>query len=127
MRAGLQLSFEFLIYTALSIAALAVATGLFVYSSQASSAVSSREYLEQLAALLNSNMGYQHSTFYAFVPRAVCNSSVAGTEISSRFGNFSLNGRVSVPAGMLCGVSGKVDRLNMSRQYNGTYYITVSG
>ena len=121
-----QVSFEFLIYTALSVAAMAAAAGIFAYANQASSAMESRGFLEQLVAALNSNMAYQSSTFSAYVPAAACNSTISGSSITGRLGTFQLAGRLEVQPNGLCAASGRVASMSMSMMYNGTHYLSVS-
>ncbi len=119
----LQLSLEFVLYTALAAASAASAISMFVY---AKGSIAEREggvYLEELSALINANMAYSNSTFYAFVPRGLCGAPAGGSNGSGAYsGADSVDGNLTIQPS-LCGSGGGIARLRLVRLFNGTYLL----
>lgn len=113
----LQLSFEFLLY--LVVAGISLASALAF-----GTAIASREYaslsnysMEQFASLINENLEFYSSSFYAYVPRQACNSS-ALSERDMLYASVSFSNAV-------CLGSGRIEHLELQSYGNGTYVLGV--
>jgi len=116
-----QLSFEFLLYTIVSGISLAVTLGIFLHAQGMESDMGTRSYIEELVALINANMAYGSSGFSAYVPRALCNATVAGVYLNTAFGSFALSNPLNIEGNVLCPSSSGVEQVKMTYAYNGTY------
>jgi hypothetical protein len=117
-----QLSFEFLVYVAVSGASLAVMLGLFARSQAVQSNIRAASYTEELIASINANMAYSSSSFSAYVPEGLCGAAVANDALVTSFGSFTLNNPLIIAGNALCPGQG-IERLGMTEEYNGTYVL----
>lgn len=122
MAAKGQLSFEFLLYIAVSAAALVTVFSIYGASGAMQKAASAGVYMQELAASINGNMAYQSSSFYAYVPRNICNLTSGAMPISAIYG-FPLVGGLSVGNGV-CTNSGGIEKLQLTMAANGTYSLS---
>jgi hypothetical protein len=110
-----QLSVEFMVYVAASLASLAVVlAGFGVYSSIASN-YNNNTYINSFYSALYSNMVYDYSTFTALIPPSLCNNTTY---------HSLLNGSIIV-ANSVCASAGTVKKLLLERNSNNTFYISV--
>jgi hypothetical protein len=119
-----QLSFEFLVYVAVSGASLALMLGMFARSQAAQSNIRAAAYTGELAASINANMAYGSSSFSAYVPEGLCGAAVVDGTLVTRFGNFTLDGPLMISRNALCPGQG-IERLSMAEEYNGTYVLQL--
>lgn len=122
---GAQLSFEFLVYVAVSSASLAVMLGMFARSQAVQDSMRAASYTEELVASINANMAYSSSSFSAYVPKGLCGAVAIGGTLVTGFGNFTLNNPIELEGNALCSGPG-VARLGMTEGYNGTYLLRVN-
>lgn len=115
----LQLSFEFMLYLVVGSVSLTAALAFTVTAFSKESASASTYSMEQFASIVNSNTGYYSSQFYAYVPKAVCNSSYLDES-----GFFDARVEVS---NSLCSASGRILRLESDYIGNGTYILNTLG
>jgi len=118
-----QLSFEFLVYLAISMVALS--TSLLTYVHFKNSNETPLIYTEELLAQINNNMIYQGSTFRSYVPGLICKASTHGRVLKIGANSFALEGNLTI-SNTVCSLSGSVETLTLSYSYNGTY-ILVGG
>ncbi|MEM0150070.1 MAG: hypothetical protein QXW10_04195, partial [Candidatus Micrarchaeaceae archaeon] len=107
-----QLSFEFMVYTAIAIASISVSLSIYMYSDRALLAKSSSALDEAFAASIEAHMVYYSSTFYVVVPDNACGAAAL------------------LPKGIrvdksLCNGSDGMAKVSLSRSLNGSY--TLSG
>ncbi|MCL5100318.1 MAG: hypothetical protein M1158_04375 [Candidatus Marsarchaeota archaeon] len=115
-----QASFEFMLYTAASVLALAAVLPLASHAyGPVAKAYSGMDY-GQLAAAINSNMQYSSSNFTAYVPGGLCGGH-ATMLASSLGGSLELDAPVEFSA-RVCASSGLAE-LSMAYAYNGTYVL----
>ena len=117
-----QLSFEFLVYVAVSGASLAVILGMFARSQAVQGDISSASYTEELVASIDANMAYSSSSFSAYVPEGLCGAAVVDDTLVTSFGNFTLNNPIEIEGNALCSGEG-IEQLAMAQEYNGTYVL----
>ena len=118
-----QLSFEFLIYMAVSGISLAVMLGMFIRAQSVQNSMNLRSYVEELAASINANMNYRSSSFSAYVPSNLCNATVVNGTLVTVQGSFQLDGQLELLGNALCQSTGSVEQLDMTETYNGTYQL----
>ncbi len=121
-----QLSLEFMLYTALVAASTVSAISIFLYVQSSQGARTSRAYTEELIALINANMAYESSAFYAVVPAGLCNGTLNGNEADAGAVGFSIDGNLTVLQSA-CGRQGGMEHLELSRLQNGTYALGGAG
>ncbi len=121
-----QLSLEFMLYTALVAASTVSAISVFLYVQGSQEARTSRAYAEELLALINANMAYDSSTFYAVVPSGLCSNTRNGSEINTSSGILSLDGNLTIQESA-CSRQGSMEHLKLSRLSNGTYALEGVG
>ncbi|MDE1868957.1 MAG: hypothetical protein KGH60_03265 [Candidatus Micrarchaeota archaeon] len=114
-----QLSFEFLIYIAVSAAALVAVFSIYEASGASQRAASTGIYMQELTASINGNMAYQSSSFYAYVPPGICNVTEGPMPVSAING-FALLGEIYIANG-ICTNSPGIERLSLSVNYRGGY------
>jgi len=115
-----QLSLEFMLYTALVAASTVSAIATFLYVQGSQGARVGRAYTEELVALINANMAYASSDFYAVVPSGLCNGTLRGDEINTNAGALRIDGNLTI-LGSACSGQGGMERLELARLPNGTY------
>ena len=116
-----QLSLEFLLYTVVSGISLAVTLGVFLHAQGAESGIGTRSYIEELVASINAGMAYSGSEFSAYVPKSLCNATVAGGRLNTASGSFALDGPLEIEGNALCPSASGIERIRMIYAYNGTY------
>lgn len=116
-----QVSLEFMLYLAVSVASLVLSLSLFApYYLQAGESGSAMG-LRDFAAELNNAMQYYSASFVAYVPAQVCSLNTSGMRLSGPSGSFPLDGSVAV-SNAICGTSG-LEALTMHRLSNGTFVV----
>lgn len=110
-----QMSFEFILYSAASIIALAVGLGMASSAAPRISATMNQAYTYGLLAEISSHLPYYNSTFVAYVPRSFCSYVASGAPPSD------LGAVVEVQNGSLC--SGSVERVSIAYR-DGSYSIS---
>ena len=121
-----QLSLEFLLYTALAAVSTLSAISLYLYVRGSQEVHTSRTYSEELVALINANMAYDKSTFYAVVPVELCNATLNGSEVSTDMGTFYMAGNLTIQKSA-CSGKGSMEHLSLERLFNGTYVLEGAG
>lgn len=94
MKTQMQISFEFMIYLAISLSSMLIGIAIFLHFHSSVSNISNRIYLEQFATLINENIGFQSSSFMAFVPNAICNKTLLDNIFNASNLNIAANGIV---------------------------------
>ncbi|MCL4389703.1 hypothetical protein M1397_03825 [Candidatus Marsarchaeota archaeon] len=117
-----QLSFEMLIYLGLSLASIAAAVYAYVYGRGAVSGAAATYSLEEFVAAVNSNAGFQSSSFYAYVPNGLCNASLLGNMLIYRNATYYFESNVSIAKGLLCAYG--FTTISTERLANGTILVT---
>lgn len=115
-----QLSLEFMLYTALAAASTVSAISVFLYVQGSQNARTGKAYAEELAALINANMAYENSDFYAVVPAELCNATLSGNEAYTSLGEFRIDGNLTILESA-CNGQGSMEHLKLARLFNGTY------
>lgn len=105
------MSFEFILYAAASIVALAVGLGMAASAAPRISAAMNQAYTYSLLADISAHMPYYNSTFVAYVPRSFCSYLSGG-------GSPDLGAVVEVQNWSMC--SGSVERVGLA--YRGGSY-----
>ena len=118
-----QLSFEFLVYIAVSAVSLAFALLIFSNGIAEINNVSNRAFVQQFVSSVNSNMWYGQSRFAAYLPGAICNAVVSNQNITYQNTTYYFDGNISTAGSGLCPYSNRIIVYNMTRLYNGTYLI----
>ncbi len=77
-KARMQLSFEFMVYIAVAISAIAAGLVMLMHFHSSTSSLSDEITLETFASLINNNIG-QTKTFHAFIPQGLCSAMSANT------------------------------------------------
>jgi hypothetical protein len=108
-----------MLYTALAAASTASAIALFLNVQRIQGPSINTTYDDELAALINANMAYDASSFYAFVPKSLCNGTFSGRE-STGPGALRVDGNLTILESA-CGSDGGMERLKLYRLPNGTY------
>jgi len=119
-----QLSFEILVYLAISMVALS--TTLLTYAHFKNNNETALIYIEELLVQINNNMVYQSSTFSSYVPSSICNASTQGQVLQIGQNSFALEGNLTI-SNTVCSYSGSVEALSLSYLYNGTYILEGGG
>ena len=99
------MSFEFILYAAASIVALAVGLGMAASAAPRISAAMNQAYTYSLLADISAHMPYYNSTFVAYVPRSFCSYLSGG-------GSPDLGAVVEVQNWSVC--SGSVERVGLA-------------
>ena len=108
------MSFEFILYAAASIVALAVGLGIAASAAPRISSAMNQAYTYGLLAEISAHIQYYNSTFVAYVPRSFC-SYLSGRE------SPDLGAAVEVENWSVC--SGSVERVSLS-YHGGSYLLT---
>jgi len=115
-----QLSLEFMLYTALVAASAVSAVSAYLYAQRSQVTRTDAAYAEELFALINANMAYGSSVFYAVVPADMCNATAHSGEIDTGYGTFRIDGNLTVRSSA-CDSPGRIERLELEVLANGTY------
>ena len=107
-----QMSFEFILYAAASIVALAVGLGMTASAAPRISSAMNQAYTYSLLAEISAHMPYYNSTFVAYVPKSFC-SYLSGGALPG------LGAVVEVQNWSIC--SGSVERVSLA--YHGGNYL----
>ncbi|HUY70394.1 MAG TPA: hypothetical protein VMV00_02395 [Candidatus Baltobacteraceae bacterium] len=127
MRTRAQLSVEFMVYAALATASLVVSLKLFSMGTAVQGGVAGSAYAEELAAAIDSNMGYTSSIFSAYVPASICNATLGNGTIGIAGETIALVSNLTIEGSSVCMNSGRVERLLLYRVSNGTYALEADG
>ena len=117
-----QLSFEMLLYLGISLASIAAGIYAYAYGKGEISRAAGAYSLEELVAAVNSNAGFQSSSFYAYVPEGICNASLSGNRLAYWDAEYYFESNVSIERGVLC-ASG-FTTISTERLANGTILVT---
>ena len=120
-----QLSVEFMVYAAMAIVSLVVSLKVFSIGTSVQGITADNAYAEELAAAINSNMGYSSSAFSAYVPRSICNATFANGTMTIGGYSIGLASDLTIMSGAICWGSGGPERLLMYRASNGSYALAV--
>lgn len=71
-----QMSFEFMIYLAISLSSLLIGITIFIHFHSSIINLSNKIYFEQFASEINENIGFQSSNFKIFIPATLCNKTI---------------------------------------------------
>ncbi len=113
-----QMTVEFLTYIAVSAASLALSLSLFLpYYSAMTNGEGAAQFRDFVAAI-DYAMGYSSYSFTAKVPYGLCNSTLSGYGIATRYGTFPLYGNVSFSS-LLCSEEGSTVRITVQRSAGG--------
>ena len=118
-----QLSFEFMIYIAVSVISLVLAVPLFTRAESTLASVSESAELQNFASSINARLGYQSSAFAVYLPKALC-SSTLGNKLTYMNSSYPLGADISANMSYLCHDSGSIAQMRLERLYNGTYLLT---
>lgn len=115
-----QLSFEFMLYTAISMAATVGMLALYLKGRAMVANAGTGPILAEFEALVGYNMAGE-SHFYAFVPPGVCNGSSPGNASGAieRYGG----GRAVEISNSVCGAAGRFSEMEVYRAANGSYMV----
>ncbi|MEM3827064.1 MAG: hypothetical protein QXR58_00490 [Candidatus Micrarchaeaceae archaeon] len=113
----LQISFEFMLYLVVASASLTVALAFSASELSREAASSSAYSMEQFAAIVNSNIQYSPSNFYAYVPSGVC--SISASQNAAIF-----DAEINI-SGSLCAAAGGIAHLSLSPNGSGGYNLQV--
>ncbi len=114
----IQMSLEFVIYAAISLASLTGALAAYSAVMPKYSSMENGAELTTFASAVNANMQYASSTFDAFVPRGICNP------VNEAWASTAFDSRVAFGAG-LCNSAGGIRQVSMSMDGNGTVILMV--
>ena len=117
-----QLSFEFLLYITVSAVAMVSVFSIYETSAAAQGAASANVYMEELAASINGNMAYQSSSFYAYVPKSICNVTAEPMPVMS-IGRFALLEYLYI-ANSVCDAAAGIENLSLRSDYYGAYALS---
>ncbi len=117
-----QLSFEFLIYVAISAVSLVGMLAVYLKGNAIYVNVENRSYAELLVAAINNHLGYFSSNFTAYVPKGVCANPVNGTLLEYDNATYSFSGDVRL-SGSLCDGNGGLEYVTVTRLDNGTFVV----
>lgn len=121
-----QLSLEFMLYTALAAASTVSAIASFLYVQRIQVSSTNRTYVEELAALINANMAYESSDFYAVMPSSICNGTFHGDVMRVTFETLRIDGNLTIGTSA-CSAPGGIEHLKLTRLSNGTYALEGAG
>lgn len=119
-----QLSFEFMIYIAVSAVSLAIAIPLFARGYFTVLGQDSIDATQMFVAQVNSNMGYYTSEFSAYIPPGICNTTTSSYSITSDNTTYYFSHPVYIDTGSICHMAGNFGTLKMQRLYNGTFAVS---
>lgn len=122
-----QLSLEFLIYMTVSAAALVLVLSLYIKGSAVASVLSGKATLEELVAVINTNMGYQTANFTAYIPSDICDASLGNRSIEFSNSSYFFDSNISMSLPQACEHSGEIARVTMFQYPNQTYLVEFSG
>ncbi len=71
-----QMSFEFMIYLAISLSSLLIGITIFIHFHSSIINLSNKIYFEQFASVINENIGFQSNNFKIFIPAILCNKTI---------------------------------------------------
>lgn len=111
------MSFELLIYLAISISSLAISLSFFLPYYANFAREENTAQAESFVAMLNNAMNYHLSNFTVGIPEGVCNYS--STEIDG----FRLNSKIEI-SGSVCADEGKTARLELTAWPNNTFMLS---
>lgn len=114
-----------MVYAAMAIASLVVSLRIFSIGVSVQGTTADNAYAEELAAVINSNVGYSSSEFSAYVPKSICNATFANGTMTIGGYSIALASELTIASGAICGQSGGPERLLMYRASNGSYALTV--
>ncbi len=117
-----QVSLEFILYTVFATAALAGILYVYKAGFPAMSRQEGIDYVGELINEVNSRMGSTYAQFTAYVPKAVCNTTINGGYADIYGKRFVVDGNVSL-SGALCDGGGFIQAVRMSYT-NGSYLVS---
>ena len=106
-----QLSFEFMVYTAIAIASIAVSLSIYMSSHSSLSTRSTAALDEAFAASIEAHMAYHSSTFYVVLPGNACQAA------AQLLDNVIMDRN-------LCNESGMMVKVSLSSDTNGSYELS---
>jgi hypothetical protein len=111
------MSFELLIYLAISISSLAISLSFFLPYYANFTREENAVQAESFVAMLNNAMNYRSSNFTAGIPEGVCNYG------SMEIDGFRLNGKIEI-SNSVCANEGKTVRLELTAWPNNTFMLS---
>ena len=97
-----QLSFEFLVYVGIAMASMVAMLGLYIRGDISLSSYNAQAELESFVAGVNANIAIQRGSFYAYIPKGMCNISASNGSILYRNITYLFYGNVSLQLGSIC-------------------------
>ncbi|MEM0143030.1 MAG: hypothetical protein QXD11_01200 [Candidatus Micrarchaeaceae archaeon] len=106
----LQLSIEFLIYTAISAASLIVS--IFFFSNFYAKIIqsNSKAELETFVSGINEALQAGINKVSLYVPKSLCSANISDGIIKSKYGEFEVLGNISISSN-LCNNSGRMEEI----------------
>jgi len=98
-----QISLELLIYLSISsISLLAISSLLLYYMPKIKNTLEEYAVWLMLARLDTASYYYSNASMYLFIPQGLCNASVEGDMLLTRFGSFYFNPALSLASSDFC-------------------------
>jgi len=98
-----QISLELLIYLSISsISLLAISSLLLHYMPRIKNELEEYEVWLMLAKLDTTSYYYSNASIYLFIPQGLCNASIEGDMLLTRFGSFYFNPALSLAPNDFC-------------------------
>jgi len=100
----LQLSLELLVYIALASVSMLASVSIYATYSKALLSGVARYEMYEFVELVNSEAlsGSREASFSVFVPEGMCNSSLSGGELQTKYGVFYFIENISIDSKLLC-------------------------
>lgn len=122
-----QVSFEFLIYVAVSAVALVLVLSLFIRGNSTLAYINGKSSLEGLVALINTNMAFQRASFSSYIPEEACSFQFGSRSIEFDNQSYLFTANVSIDKEGICAYAGTIALVNITELQNGAYLVSFSG
>ncbi len=119
-----QTSFEFMVYMAVAILAMAAVLPLASHAYAGTRAAYGSMRYGELAGEINYNMQFDGGRFEAYVPKGVCLPGQGWYAVNS-LGGYALGSIVEVN-GSVCKAAGAMENLSLTYSYNGAYELGLA-
>ncbi len=116
-----QTTLEFMLYTLVSVSALVAVVYAYQNALPAFEKSENIGYVEELISMVNLRLGGNYAQFDAYVPKAICNTTVEDGYAEIYGDKIVLDANVKF-LGSLCNYSGLIRTVTLS-YHNGSYLV----
>ncbi len=118
-----QISLELMLYLSLAAIAILIAASESIRMLPKAEGIISTYYTERLASEISYGIMAGNITFYAYVPKGLCNASASGDHLYTQYGGFPEAASLALSGSPFC-PGGNYTRLYLEYETNGTVVVS---